>query len=58
MHAFPKAVTYAEKLVAAMERGSRMEWCNKEFKTDIAGDTDWEKKAFFHNFHIFMLNIS
>jgi hypothetical protein len=40
MHACHKAVTYVEKLAAAMGNGLRKEWHNKRFKTGIAEDME------------------
>jgi hypothetical protein len=51
MHACHKAVTYVDKLVAAMQKGLRNKWCKKEFKTGTAEDREW-KEGFLSQFHI------
>lgn len=46
------AVTYTEKLVAAMKKGFRREWCNSGFKRQSRAE-DWDGKGSY--FHIFQV---
>jgi len=45
------AVTYTEKLVAAMKKGLRREWHNNGFKTEHSRGLGLERKLFSYFSH-------